>query len=217
VYVRPLVGEKRPCRVASSNAGQCLFSGIASEERAARVVHTLMESRFFTGWGIRTIATGQSRYNPMSYHNGSVWPHDNALIALGFARYGHREAAGKVMGGLFDASLFLDLQRLPELFCGFERRRGEGPIQYPLACAPQAWAAASVFMLIQSCLGVQPHAAAHELRFDQPTLPPFIEWMEITNLTVNAHSVDLMLERSPHSVSVILRKRSPGLRVTVTK
>ena len=133
-------GEKRPCRVRSSNAGQVLWSGIASAERAERVAQTLFAPDSFSGWGVRTIADGESRYNPMSYHNGSIWPHDNALIGKGLARYGMKDRSMAILAAMFDASLYMDLHRLPELFCGFVRRASEGPTLYPVACSPQAWA-----------------------------------------------------------------------------
>ena len=149
-YALALDGDKRPCKVRASNAGQCLFTGIAAPQRARQVADQLLSETFFTGWGVRTVATSEARYNPMSYHNGSVWPHDTALIALGFSRYGLRDAAAQLLTGLFDASSFVDLGRLPELFCGFPRRPGEGPTRYPVACAPQTWASASVFLLLQA-------------------------------------------------------------------
>src|SRR5205823_2033432 len=152
-YVLAQDGGKSPCRVRTSNAGHCLLTGIAAPERALRVARTLLSHDSFSGWGIRTVAAREARYNPMSYHNGSIWPHDNAPIAAGLARYGLKDEALRVMNAMFDASLFFDMHRLPELFCGFERRAGEGPTLYPVACAPQAWAAAAIFLLLQACLG----------------------------------------------------------------
>ncbi|MGH9640592.1 MAG: amylo-alpha-1,6-glucosidase, partial [Bryobacteraceae bacterium] len=149
-----LDGEKRPCRVRSSNAGHCLFSGIASPAQCQRTMEELLSPAFFSGWGVRTIATGQKRYNPMSYHNGSVWPHDNALIALGAASSRDKELALGILSGMLDLSIFVDLHRLPELICGFPRRPGKGPTLYPVACSPQAWAAGAVFLALQSCLGL---------------------------------------------------------------
>src|SRR5262249_44777269 len=144
-YVLALDGEKRACRVLSSNAGHTLFSGIATDERAIKTGKALMSEEMFNGWGIRTLSAKAKRYNPMSYHNGSVWPHDTALIAHGFARYGMMREAMQLMQGLFEASLFIELQRLPELFCGFPFRKGEAPTSYPVACSPQAWSVATVF------------------------------------------------------------------------
>ena len=139
-----LDSNKHPCRIRSSNAGQCLLSGIAEPQKAAETAETLFSAESFSGWGIRTVASSAARYNPMSYHNGSVWPHDNALIAAGLARYGFKDLTIKLLTGLFDASLFVDQRRLPELFCGFERRRGEGPTLYSVACLPQSWASVAV-------------------------------------------------------------------------
>src|SRR5262249_49124552 len=131
-FVLALDGQKRPCRVRSSNAGHCLFAAIADKHLAAKQVASLMNDEMFSGWGVRTLGNKEVRYNPMSYHNGSVWPHDVAIIAQGFSRYGFRDESIKLMGAMFDSSLFLELQRLPELFCGFDRRKGEGPTAYPV-------------------------------------------------------------------------------------
>src|SRR5262249_4438838 len=139
-YALALDGNKKPCRVHTSNAGQVLFSGIAGAERAAKVAAILLSPQSFSGWGIRTVAKGAARYNPMSYHNGSIWPHDNALIALGFARYGLKDAVTRLFQGLFEAATYMEQRRLPELFCGFQRQNSRGPTLYPVACAPQAWA-----------------------------------------------------------------------------
>ena len=146
-YALALDGDKQPCRVRTSNAGQLLFTGIVRADRARMVAADLMRPDFFTGWGIRTVARGEARYNPMSYHDGSIWPHDNALIALGLARYGLKHSVEQVFGALFDAATYMDLRRLPELFCGFRREKGRGPTLYPVACAPQAWASATPFTL----------------------------------------------------------------------
>ena len=136
-YALALDGEKRPCRVVASNAGHALFAGIAAPDRAKRVAERLLTPDMFSGWGVRTLAMGQPRYNPMSYHNGSVWPHDNALIAMGFARYGLKVEAARVFSAIFDAGRHQDLSRLPELFCGFTRKAHRAPTPYPVACAPQ--------------------------------------------------------------------------------
>jgi glycogen debranching enzyme len=148
-YAIALDGSKQPCKVRTSNAGHCLFAGIATQEHARRVATTLTDETSFSGWGIRTVASSEARYSPMSYHNGSVWPHDNALIAAGFARYGFKESAAMVVAGLLDDSLFFDLHRLPELFCGFPRRPSESPTLYPVACARQAWAAGRSFFCLK--------------------------------------------------------------------
>ncbi|MBS0525432.1 MAG: amylo-alpha-1,6-glucosidase [Proteobacteria bacterium] len=194
-YVLALDGDKRPCRVRSSNAGHVLFAGLAYRERAASVVRTLMNRTSFSGWGVRTIATTEARYNPMSYHNGSVWPHDNAIIAAGFARYGFRREAALIIEGLFAASTYFDLQRLPELFCGFARQHGRSPTFYPVACVPQAWAAATPLSLLQSCLGLTFDQAAAQVLFDQPVLPDFVDDVTLRRLSVGSRSIDATIGR----------------------
>ncbi|PWU16046.1 MAG: amylo-alpha-1,6-glucosidase [Verrucomicrobia bacterium] len=214
-YALALDGEKKPCSVRSSNAGHCLLSGIAQPDAAGRIKSGLMSDAMFTGWGVRTIASSEPRYNPLSYHNGSVWPHDNALIAAGFARYGFKQAALRILTGLFEASLCLDLNRMPELFCGFRRRRGEGPTLYPVACNPQAWASAACFSLIQSCLGVRFDPAGGRIYFENPHLPECIERMQIKNLKVASGVVDLSVVRHARNVAVNVCHRAGKLEVVV--
>ena len=199
-YVLALDGEKRPCRVRTSNVGQCLFTGIVSPERARHVAWTLLHSESFSGWGVRTVAASEARYNPMGYHNGAVWPHDNALIAQGLARYGFSEKALQIMTGLFEAGQYFDLHRMPELFCGFPQDPGEGPILYPVACAPQAWAAASVLLLIQACLGLGINGPEAQIYFTRPRLPASLGELRIHNLEVAGATVDLLLVRHEHDV-----------------
>jgi glycogen debranching enzyme len=216
-YAMALDGKGRPCRVRTSNAGHCLMAGIAEPERGRQVARSLLTDESFSGWGIRTVATMETRYNPMSYHNGSVWPHDNALIAAGMAGYDYKEGTVKVLTGLFDASLFLDLHRLPELFCGFPRRPGESPTLYPTACAPQAWSSAAVFLLLQSCLGLRIEAPLRRLSFIRPVLPPFLERVEIRNLTIGQASVDMIVERHPHDVSLTVARRDGEVDISIVK
>lgn len=216
-YALALDGAKRPCRVRSSNAGQCLFTGIAEEHHARRIADMLVSEDMFTGFGVRTIACGEPRYNPMSYHNGSVWPHDNALIALGLGRYGHRAAAGRILEGLFQASLFVDQHRLPELFCGFIRRTGEGPTLYPVACNPQAWASASVYMLLEACLGIRVDARAQRIVFHNPVLPPFLSDLRIRGLRAGAGSVDLTLRRHSEDVTIEIARRDGKIEIVETR
>ncbi|MDB6067597.1 MAG: glycogen debranching enzyme family protein [Pedosphaera sp.] len=214
-YALALDGDKRPCRVRSSNAGQCLFSGIAQSEAAAQIKAGLLGESFFTGWGMRTIGSSEARYNPMSYHNGSVWPQDNALIASGFARYGFKDAALSVLTALFDASRFMELNRLPELYCGFRRRRGEGPTLYPVACNPQAWSSAAVFFLIQSCLGLRIDAPNARVYFDNPHLPESIHNLKIDNLKVASSVLDISMVRHAQDVSVSVPRRVGKAEVVV--
>lgn len=215
-YAIALDGDKRLCRVRSSNAGHCLYARIASADRAARVAETLMDSSFFSGWGVRTVAMTEERYNPMSYHNGSIWPHDNAIIAAGLAAYGFKEQASQILQGLFDASLSFDLHRLPELFCGFDRRPSEGPTLYPVACAPQAWAAGAALMLLQSCLGLEIRGVEKEIVFVRPVLPGFLDRMEIRGLRIGEATVDLELNRFRGRVGVNVLSHQGDIRVTVS-
>jgi glycogen debranching enzyme len=214
-YALALDGDKQRCAVRSSNAGQVLFSGIASPERAARVVAGLFAADFFSGWGVRTVSARERRFNPASYHNGSVWPHDNAIISFGLARYGHSAQALSLTTALFDAAAHMHLRRLPELFCGFERKRGKAPTLYPVACAPQAWAAVTPFALIQSCLGLEIDCAASKVRLRRPRLPHFLDWMVVKRLQVGESRVDLMLRRHDSSVAVNLLSREGGAEVEV--
>ena len=216
-YALALDGDKRPCRVRSSNAGHCLFAGIADSERAEKVARRLFGPDSFSGWGIRTIPISEPRFNPMGYHNGSVWPHDNALMAYGLARYGLNSQAAQILTALFDASLYFDLHRMPELFCGFAREPGTGPVLYPVACAPQAWAAASVFMLLQACLGLSVNGLERHVFMNGPYLPDSINELRIHNLEVNGGLVDLLLVRHEHDVGVTVLRREGGVRVTVAK
>ncbi|MFQ5477847.1 MAG: glycogen debranching N-terminal domain-containing protein [Candidatus Binatia bacterium] len=216
-YVLALDGRKGQCRVRSSNAGQSLFTGIATAEHAQRVAEGLFSEAFFSGWGIRTIAAGEARYNPISYHNGSVWPHDNALIGWGLAQYGRNDLAVRILEGLFDASVFVDLCRLPELMCGFARRPGKGPTLYPVACAPQAWSAASVFMLLQAALGLTVDASRVQIRFVRPVLPPFLERVEIDGLEVGPYAADVVLHRHPNDVGIQVKRRDGPVDVVCIK
>src|SRR5579872_4007913 len=201
-YALALDGQKRPCRVRSSNAGQVLFSGIATPEHAEAVARDLMRPSFFSGWGIRTVAREERRYNPMSYHNGSVWPHDNSLIAAGFARYGHKSAVDRVFKGLFDAATYMDLRRLPELYCGFQRGRERGPTLYPVACSPQAWAAGTPLLLLQASLGLELNPDRHEILLHKPRLPSFLDEVILRNLRLSQSAVDLMVRRHGNDVSL---------------
>jgi glycogen debranching enzyme len=215
-YALALDGAKQPCRVRTSNAGQLLFTGMVRPERAALVGEGLLEPRFFTGWGIRTVAKGEARYNPMSYHDGSVWPHDNALIALGLARYGLKRSVGQLFKGLFDAATYMDLRRLPELFCGFQRQRNRGPTLYPVACSPQAWASATPFSLIEASLGLELDPRHHEVRFRNPGLPPFLDEVTLRNLQLGGSSVDIKVRRHRDDVSLeILRTRGTKLQISI--
>jgi glycogen debranching enzyme len=215
VYALALDGAKQPCRVVSSNSGQVLLTGIASAERAKRVAQTLLGPACFSGWGIRTLGMSEPHYNPMSYHNGSVWPHDNGLIALGLARYGHAQETARIFSAMFDAASYMDLRRLPELFCGFLRRQHNAPSQYPVACSPQAWASATMFALLQATLGLKLSAGSGEISFYRPVLPDFLDRLHVRNVRLNGGSVDVLLQRHGRDVTVTQTRRDGDVSVVM--
>ncbi len=216
-YALALDGAKNPCRVRSSNAGHALFTGIAESAYAARVADGLTSPEAFSGWGIRTISQGESRFNPLSYHNGSIWPHDNALIVLGFGRYGLKAQAAKVFSGMFDAAGYQELRRLPELFCGFGRRRRRGPTAYPVACAPQAWASAAPFAFVAACTGLSLRHESNEIYFADPHLPDFLEDLTIRNLRLGETRADIRLDRDGDNVTVKVLSREGTARIVQSR
>jgi glycogen debranching enzyme len=209
MYALALDGKKNQCKVRSSNAGQTLFCKIGTHEHASTVCRELMTNQLFSGWGVRTIGAGELRYNPMSYHNGSIWPHDNALIGLGLSIYGFQEAVAAILNGLYEASLHVDLHRLPELFCGFHKRAdSSGPTLYPVACAPQAWAAGAPYLLLQASLGLSVKALERKVCFSNPVLPPNIDEVRIENLQIADAECDVAIRRHSGGVDVdVLRKK----------
>ncbi len=216
-YALAIDGHKRPCRVRTSNAGHCLFTGIAREDRGRLAADTLLAPESFSGWGVRTVSAAEVFYNPMSYHNGSIWPHDSAIVAAGLARYRRTDLALLVMEGLFDATTYFELHRLPELFCGFERRAGVGPTAYPVACAPQAWAAGAGFLLLQAALGLEIDAPNRTVSFIHPRLPETIHHLHIGNLRVAGGELSVVCTRHAHDVDVSVLHRAGDLRVVVVK
>jgi glycogen debranching enzyme len=194
-YALALEAGRRPCRVMSSNAGHALWTGIADKEKAARVVQRLMKPDLFNGWGIRTLSAKERRYNPMGYHLGTVWPHDNSLIAAGFRRFGFDKEADRIFVGLLEAAMEFDDYRLPELFMGFAREEYGLPVRYPVACHPQAWAAGSIPFLVETFLGLVPDALANRLQIVNPHLPDFITLVEIKHLRVGKSAVDVRFRR----------------------
>jgi glycogen debranching enzyme len=214
-YALALDGEKKPCRVRTSNAGQVLFTGIASADRAALVAKGLLQTSFFSGWGIRTVARGEARYNPMSYHNGSIWPHDNALIALGLARYDHKQSVETLFDGMFNTAAYMEYRRLPELFCGFRRQHGQGPTLYPVACSPQAWASATPFTLLEASLGLQFDPFKGEIRLCNPRLPAFLDEVVLRDLRLGSSSVDLRVRRHNNTISLDTPRINGDIRVSI--
>lgn len=217
MYCLALDGAKRPCLVRASNAGHALWSGIATSLQAASVSSELMNPHMFSGWGVRTLDDRELRYNPLSYHNGSVWPHDNAIVALGMARYGHKEHALAILDAMYRASVYFDLHRMPELFCGFPRLEHDGPTPYPVACSPQSWAAGAVFMLLQACLGIDVDAPQRRLRLVRPVLPENIEHLRISDLQVGDARVDLALRRHRQHLTVNVERCEGELEIVVVK
>jgi glycogen debranching enzyme len=214
MYALALDGNKKQCRVRSSNAGHALLCRIAKDERANTLAASLMTEEMFSGWGIRTIGAGEARYNPMSYHNGSVWPHDNALITLGFSLYGFQRQARDILHALFEVSRDAELHRLPELYCGFHKRPGtSGPTLYPVACAPQSWAAGAVFLMLRACLGMNVRAPQRQICFDHPTLPRDVDQIQIDNLKLVDTSVDLLVHRHDEGVAVEVTRRRGEIEI----
>jgi glycogen debranching enzyme len=194
-YALALDGEKRQVQVVSSNPGHLLFTRMLSQERARAVTQRFMKPDMFSGWGWRTLSQEERVFNPLSYHRGSVWPHDNSIVAHGMALYEFREPAKEVFDALFQAALNFRDTRLPELFCGIERREYDEPVQYPVSCSPQAWASGAVFLFLTSVLGIRPSAQRRELNIVTPTLPSFLDQLNIRNLKVGASRVDLDFTR----------------------
>jgi len=214
-YALALDGKKQPCRVRTYNAGHSLYTGIAHPDHARLILAGFEEETFFSGWGVRTVAESELRYNPMSYHNGSIWPHDNALLAAGAARYATKSVATRILAAQLDAALSFDLQRLPELFCGFRQRMGEGPTRYPVACSPQSMASGSVFMLLEAILGLCIDASRQQVVLSHPMLPTSIGVLRIRNLTLGEASVDLTVRRLEGSVGVSVDRRIGKIDVIV--
>ncbi|HKO90608.1 MAG TPA: glycogen debranching N-terminal domain-containing protein [Polyangiaceae bacterium] len=216
-YALALDGEKRACSVKTSNAGHCLYTGIALPERHAELAQQLMSPVMFSGWGLRTLASDERRFNPMSYHNGSVWPHDNAIVAEGLALAGDRTAALTLFEAMFDAASYMDFLRLPELFCGFARRGEEEPIRYPVACLPQAWASSACFALAKAALGLGVDALRGRVTLRDPRLPAFIEVLDIERLRVGNERIDLRLIRHADHVGVTVLNQNTGVDAVVIK
>ncbi len=195
MFALALDGGKKRIPTVTSNAGHLLWSGVPTDEQARRMADVLLSEEMFSGWGIRTLSAAHRVFNPMSYHNGSIWPHDNSLVVMGLRRYQLAARALPVIRGLYDASIYGEFQRLPELFCGMARGKGKHPVQYPVSCSPQAWASGTFFMLMQATLGIQPDAPRRILHISNPLLPDFINQLVLTNLTIGNSKVSLQFDR----------------------
>ncbi|MFQ5891121.1 MAG: glycogen debranching N-terminal domain-containing protein [Gemmatimonadota bacterium] len=214
-FALALDAKKRPCRVVTSNPGHCLWTRIAEPERARAVAARLLAEDMFSGWGVRTLSSQEIRYSPMSYHNGSVWPHDNAIVAAGLKRYGLEDAFSMVTTALFESSFYFERSRLPELFCGFPRVPYYGPTAYPVACSPQAWAAGVPFQLVGVMLGLEPDGAGNRLTLMNPILPSWLQWIELQNLRVGAATVDLVVARGRQHAAVEVTERQGKVELVV--
>jgi glycogen debranching enzyme len=214
-YAMALNGQKRHLDAIASNAGQCLWTGIASAERARQVADRLLGPSLFSGWGIRTYASDQPGFNPIGYHTGSVWPHDTSLIAAGLKRYGFDDESNRLVGHVFQAAQHFEEFRLPELFCGFDRDQSSLPVPYPVACSPQAWAAGASFLFLETMLGLNAHAGQHELELRHPHLPDWIGKVTLTNLRVGEASVDLLFHRWRGTTSAEVLRKVGDLSVTI--
>ena len=213
-YCLALDGEKRPLEVIASNVGHALACGIVPEEKAPLVAHRMMAEDLFSGWGIRTLSTREVRYNPSGYHVGTVWPHDNALLALGMKRYGLEDGALEIVRVIFEAARHFPQFRLPELFCGFARSAFGVPVRYPVACNPQAWASATPGACLQVMLGFHADALAGELVIARPRLPASIDRVHVTGIPVGRGSVDLRYQRVGDHTAVDVARIEGGVRVT---
>jgi glycogen debranching enzyme len=214
-YAMALDGDKRQADAMGSNAGHCLWTGIVDPDRATDVVEALMRPNMFSGWGIRTYASGQPGYNPLGYHTGTVWPHDTAIVAAGFKRYGHDDASNRLASQMLDAAQRFQDHRLPELFCGFDRADAMIPVPYPVACSPQAWAAGATFMFLESMLGLRAHATDRELELSHPHLPDWLTKVTLTDLRVGSASVDLLFHRWRGATSAEVLRKDGDLAVTI--
>jgi glycogen debranching enzyme len=214
-FAGALDADKRQVKTPMSNPGHCLYCGIVDEDKALPLAKGLLAPDMFSGWGVRTMSRSAAAYNPMSYHNGSVWPHDNALIAAGLKRYRFARATNRVTTALFDAAVSADYLRLPELFCGFTRRTPNRPVSYPIACSPQAWAAGSPFLMLQAILGLSARAHENLLTVNLPHLPSWLNTVEIRNLRVGDSSVSMVFRREDEITSFSLLSREGDLRVVM--
>ena len=214
-FAAALDADKRQVRTLMSNPGHCLYCGIVDEDKALPLAKGLLAPDMFSGWGVRTMSRAAAAYNPMSYHNGSVWPHDNALIAAGLKRYRFVRATNRVTTALFDAAVSADYLRLPELFCGFTRRTPHRPVSYPIACSPQAWAAGAPFLMLQAILGLSARAHENLLTVNLPHLPSWLNTVEVRNLKVGDSTVSMVFRREGEITSFSLLSRDGDLRVVM--
>jgi glycogen debranching enzyme len=209
-YTLALQQDNRPAAVVASNPGQALWTGIATPDCALKTARRLMQEDMFSGWGIRTLSSRERRFNPIGYHDGTVWPHDNAIAVAGFRRYQCTDHLTRVIGGILDAAMHFENDRLPEVFAGFAREEFAIPVHYPVACHPQAWAAGAVPFMIESALGLRPDAFNHSLHISRPVLPDSVHELTLKQLRVGDATVDLMFKRSGRGEIVVEHVNSVG-------
>jgi glycogen debranching enzyme len=214
-FALALDGDKRQVRSVTSNPGHGLYCDVVETRRAGGVERRLFQPDLFSGWGIRTMSRSSRAYNPMSYHNGTVWPHDNALIAAGLKRYGYVEATNRLATAMFEVAGHSDYMRLPELFCGFARRDPNPPVEYPAACAPQAWAAGAPFLLLQAMLGISARANENLLTVNKPHLPEWLRRVRVERLRVGESTLSLEFHRDMASTSFSILSRQGDVRVVM--
>jgi len=214
-FALALDGRKHQVASVTSNPGHCLYCGIVAPNKAAAVAERLMAADMFCGWGVRTLSSSCPAYNPMSYHNGSVWPHDNAIIAAGLKRYGHDDAVRRIADALFDVATSARDFRLPELYCGFDRSERSAVVAYPVACIPQAWAAAAPFLLLQAMLGISADAPGRALRIERPVLPDWLQRIRLERLRIGDTSVTLDFKRDGRVTGFALLEQDGELDVTM--
>ncbi|MGH2572009.1 MAG: amylo-alpha-1,6-glucosidase [Actinomycetota bacterium] len=214
-FAGALDGDKRQVRTVVSNPGHCLYSDIVDSAKADHLARRLLQPDMFSGWGIRTMSKAATAYNPMSYHNGSVWPHDNALIAAGLKRYGFIKGTNRVVTAIFDAAIYADYMRLPELFCGFTRRTPNQPVAYPVACSPQAWAAGAPLLMLQAILGISAREHENMLTVNKPHLPSWLNVVELRNIRVGESTMSLVFRREGEITGFSLLGRKGDVRVVM--
>lgn len=208
--------QKKQISSITSNPGHCLYSGIISQDKSEAVVKKLLSDEMFNGWGIRTMGKNELGYSPMSYHNGSVWPYDNSIIINGLTRYNYCREAIKVIDGLIKAAQYFVYNRLPELFCGFSQKEAQRPIEYPVACNPQAWASGSIYLIVQSLLGIDADAINNRI-YLKPILPEGINKVEVKNLKIGDNGADFMLIKKGNRINLNEVKAERNMKLIFKK
>ena len=203
------------CDVISSNPGHCLWTGIVDTRYARQVVDRLFKDDMFTEWGIRTLASGERRYNPLGYHNGTVWPHDNSIIAMGLRKYGFVNALTVLFTGMYEAASVFSNYRLPECFGGFPRSKYSVPVKYPVACKPQAWSSGSMPMMFTACLGITPDAPGNRMVLDRPHLPSWLDRVQFNNVRVGDTVTDLEFRRIENETLVNVSKKRGNVNISI--